>query len=47
MFQPTQAKNDTIFDINENLAKAAELSLRAPLDLQFIIMCRASENAAG
>ena len=37
-----------MFDINENLAKAAKMSLRLPLpDTQLVIMCDASEHAAG
>ena len=36
------------FEIYENLAKAAKLSLRLPLpEKQLIIMCDASEHAAG
>ena len=37
-----------MFDINENLANAAKRSLRLPLpDKQLVIMCDASEHAAG
>ena len=47
-FSLTQVHKDCIFDINENLAKAAKLSLRLPLsDKQLVIMCDASEHAAG
>ena len=47
-FQLTQQHKDLIFEINENLAKAAKLSLRLPLpDKQLVIMCDASEHAAG
>ena len=47
-FQLTQQHKDIIFEINENLAKAAKLSLRLPLpDKQLVIMCDASEHAAG
>ena len=39
---------DVIFDINESLLKATKLSLKLPLpDKQLIIMCDASEHAAG
>ena len=47
-FQLTQQHKDLIFEINENLAGAAKLSLRLPLpDKRFVIMCDASEHAAG
>ena len=47
-FQMTHQHKDTIFEINENLAKAAKLSLRLPLpDKHLVIMCDASEHAAG
>ena len=47
-FQLAQVHKDAIFDINENLANAAKLSLRLPLpDKQLVIMCDASEHAAG
>ena len=47
-FQLNQQHKDIIFEINENLAKAAKLSLRLPLpDKQLVIMCDASEHAAG
>ena len=44
----TQVRRNSIFDINENLAKAAKLSFRLPLpDKQLVIMRDASEHAAG
>ena len=44
----THQHKDTIFEINENLAKAAKLSLRLPLpDKHPVIMCDASEHASG
>ena len=47
-FELTQVHKDAMFDINENLAKAAKMSLRLPLpDKQLVIMCDASEHAAG
>ena len=47
-FALTQVHKDAIFDINQNLARAAKLSLRQPLpDKQLVIMCDASEHAAG
>ena len=48
-FQLTQVYKDAIFDINENLANAAKMSLRLlPLpDKQLVIMCDASEHAVG
>ena len=47
-FALTQVHKDAIFDINQNLARAAKLSLRLPLpDKQLVIMCDASEHAAG
>ena len=45
-FQLTQQDKDISFDINENLVKAAKLSIRLPLpDKQLVIM--GSEHAAG
>ena len=47
-FTLTQVHKDAISDINQNLARAAKLSLRLPLpDKQLVIMCDASEHAAG
>ena len=47
-YELTQIHKDAIFDINENLANAAKMSLRLPLpDKQQVIMCDASEHAAG
>ena len=47
-YELTQVHKDAIFDINENLANAAKMSLRLPLpDKQLVIMCNASEHAAG
>ena len=47
-FQLTQVHEDSILDINENLAKAAKLSLQLPFpDQQPVIMCDANEHAAG
>ena len=47
-YELTQIHKDAIFDINENLANAAKMSLRLPLpDKQLVIMCDASEHAAG
>ena len=47
-FTLAQVHKDAIFDINQNLARAAKLSLRLPLpDKQLVIMCDASEHAAG
>ena len=47
-FELTQVHKDAMFDINENLANAAKMSLRLPLpDKQLVIMCDASEDAAG
>ena len=47
-FALTKVHKDAIFDINQNLARAAKLSLRLPLpDNQLVIMCDASEHAAG
>ena len=44
----TQIHKDAIFDINDNLANAAKMSLRLPLpDKQLVIMCDTSEHAAG
>ena len=46
-FELTQVHKDAMFDINENLANAAKMSLRLPLpDKQLVIMCDASEHAA-
>ena len=43
-----QRHKDVIFDINESLLKASELSLKLPLpDKQLVIVCDASEHAAG
>ena len=48
IFSLTQVHRDCIFDINENLAKAAKPSFRLALpDKQLVIMCDASEHAAG
>ena len=47
-YELTQIHKDAIFDINMNLANAAKMSLRLPLpDKQLVIMCDASEHAAG
>ena len=47
-YELTQIHKDAIFDINENLANAAKMSLRLSLpDKQLVIMCDASEHAAG
>ena len=47
-YELTQIHKDDIFDINETLANAAKMSLRLPLpDKQLVIMCDASEHAAG
>ena len=47
-YELTQIHKDAIFDINENLANAAKMSRRLPLpDKQLVIMCDASEHAAG
>ena len=47
-YELTQIPKDAIFDINENSANAAKMSLRLPLpDKQLVIMCYASEHAAG
>ena len=46
-FSLTQSQKDCIFDMNENLAKAAKLSFRLRLaDKQLVIMCGASGHAA-
>ena len=46
-FTLTQVLQNCIFDLTENFAKAAKLSLRLPLpDKQLVIMCDASEHAA-
>ena len=47
-FALTQVQKDATFDINQNLARAAKLSLKLPLpEKQLVIMCDASEHAAG
>ena len=47
-YELTQVHKDAIFDINENLANTAKMSLRLPLpDKQLVNMCDASEHAAG
>ena len=47
-FALTQVHKDATFDINQNLARAAKLSLKLPLpEKQLVIMCDASEHAAG
>ena len=47
-FKLTQVHKHAIFDISENLAKVAKLSLRLLLpDQQLVIMYDASEHAAG
>ena len=47
-YELTQIHKDAIFDINENLANAAKMSLQLPLpDEQLVILCDASELAAG
>ena len=46
-FTLTQVLQNCIFDLTENFAKAAKLSLRLHLpDKQLVIMCDASEHAA-
>ena len=48
IFKLEQRHKDVIFDINESLLKATKLSLKLPLpDKQLVIMCDASEHAAG
>ena len=48
IFTVEQRHKDVIFDINESLLKATKLSLKLPLpDKQLVIMCDASEHAAG
>ena len=48
IFKLGQRHKDVIFDINESLLKATKLSLKLPLqDKQLVIMCDASEHAAG
>ena len=42
-----QRHKDVIFDINESLLKATKLSLKLPPGKQLVIMCDASEHAAG
>ena len=47
-FKLEQRHKDVIFDINESLLKATKLSLKLSLpDKQLVIMCEASEHAAG
>ena len=47
-YELTQIHKDAIFDIKEILANNAKMSLRLPLpDKQLVIMCDASEHAAG
>ena len=46
-FALTQVHKDATFDVNENLARTAKLSLRIPLpDKQLVIMCDANEHEA-
>ena len=46
-YELTQIHKDAIFDINENLANAAKMSLRLPPpDKQLVILCDTSEHAA-
>ena len=48
LFKLEQRHKDVIFDINESLLEATKLSLKLPLpDKQLVIMCDASEHAAG
>ena len=48
IFKLEQRHKDVIFEINESLLKATDLSLKLPLpDKQFVFMCDASEHAAG
>ena len=43
-----QQHENAMFEINESLLKATEVSLKIPLlDKQLVIMCDASEHAAG
>ena len=47
-FKLEQRHKEVIFDITESLLKATKLSLKLPLpDKQLVIMCDASEHAAG
>ena len=47
-FKLSQQHKDAIFEINESLLKATKVSLKLPLpDKQLVIMCDASEHAAG
>ena len=47
-FKLNQQHKDAIFEINESLLKATKVSLKLPLpDKQLVIMCDASEHAAG
>ena len=47
-FKLEQRHKDVMFDINESLLKATKLSLKLSLpDKQLVIMCDASEHAAG
>ena len=47
-FKLSQQQEDAIFETNESLLKATKVSLRLPLpDKQLVIMCDASEHAAG
>ena len=47
-FQLEQRHKDVIFEINEGLLKATKRALKLPLpDKQLVIMCDASEHAAG
>ena len=47
-YELTHIHKDAIFDINENLANAAKMSLRLPLpDKQLVIRFDASEQVAG
>ena len=46
-FEPTDTIRHSMFEINENLAKAAKLSLKLPLpEKQLVVTCDASEHAA-
>ena len=48
LFKLSQQHKDAIFEINESLSKATKVSLKLPLpDKQLVIMCDASEHAAG
>ena len=48
IFKLEQRHKDVMFGINESLLKATNLSLKLPLpDKQLVIMCDASEHAAG